>query len=270
MKAIVVAASSDIGAALCKKWSSEGWKVYGTYRTHSPLVEELIQKYTVEMVHCDLGSPLECSKVAEALAKACGQWDVLVFSSGLMEPVGKFGEVDFSKWEQSLQVNFIRPLQLLHQLLPSRNPHASVLFFAGGGTNNAVTHYTSYALSKISLIKFCEFLAEEIPDLRCVIVGPGWVKTKIHETILKAGAKAGPALKRTMDKIQQGDWTSMESVIHCCHWLVTTNCTDVTGRNFSVAHDAWGSSELEKALKENPNMYKLRRDSNSWTSPAPL
>src|SRR3990167_2944302 len=143
MKAIVVAASSDIGAALCKKWSLEGWKIYGTYRTYSPLVEELTQKYAVEMIHCDLKVPQESSKTVNALIKACCKWDVLVFSSGLMEPVGKFEEVEFSAWEQSLHVNFIRPLHLLHQLLPFRSPHSSVLFFAGGGTNNAVTHYTS-------------------------------------------------------------------------------------------------------------------------------
>ena len=30
--AIIIAASSDIGTAMCHRWLASGWDIYGTYR----------------------------------------------------------------------------------------------------------------------------------------------------------------------------------------------------------------------------------------------
>lgn len=107
----------------------------------------------------------------------------------------------------------------------------------------------------------CEFLDAEMPDVKFAIVGPGWVKTKIHEATLKAGPNAGANFERTQN---QNNWTSMDRVIDCCTWLATTASKGVRGRNFSVAHDPCGTRELEAELENDPNMYKLRRYKNSW------
>ena len=39
--AIIVSASSDIGAALAARWLKDGWQIYGTYRTRSADVNKL-------------------------------------------------------------------------------------------------------------------------------------------------------------------------------------------------------------------------------------
>ena len=33
----------------------------------------------------------------------------------------------------------------------------------------------------------CELLDAEVPDVKFVILGPGWVRTKIHDAVLQAG-----------------------------------------------------------------------------------
>ena len=159
-------------------------------------------------------------------------------------------------------------MRLIHELLPARyvnsTPEPIVLLFAGGGTNDAPTNYSAYIISKIAQIKMCELLDAEMPDTRFAIVGPGWVKTKIHESTLSAGARAGANYQRTIDKLASNECTSMEQVLDCCDWLVEAPRNLISGRNFSVMFDKWGTEELDKMLAQNPDMYKLRRYGNEW------
>jgi NAD(P)-dependent dehydrogenase (short-subunit alcohol dehydrogenase family) len=182
-----------------------------------------------------------------------------------MEPVGLFADTGFREWERSVQINFLRPLEVLHALLPKRGCRPTVLFFAGGGVNSAVVRYSGYTVSKIALMKMCELLDAEMPDVRFVIVGPGWVKTKIHAATLRAGEAAGDNLHKTQKRFAQDEWVSMGQVVACCTRLVTTSSDAVSGRNFSVKDDAWDSPILEETLERCPEMYKLRRCQNDWS-----
>ena len=109
-----------------------------------------------------------------------------------------------------------------------------------------------------------ELLAAEIPDVKFVIVGPGWVKTKIHNSILNARDRAGPNYERTLEKLRRDEFTPMEKVVECCNILINGSKDLLTGRNFSVVFDNWGSSELDVLLVKYPDMYKLRRFGNDF------
>jgi NAD(P)-dependent dehydrogenase (short-subunit alcohol dehydrogenase family) len=193
-------------------------------------------------------------------------WDTLILCPGDLAPVGPFDQTDFDEWENSLAINFTAQLRLVRELLHSRRRNSQslpmVLFFAGGGTNGATVRYSAYTVSKIALIKMCELLDAEIPDVRFTILGPGWVQTKIHEATLSAGQRAGDNLRRTQDRLNKRDFVPMEKVLDCCDWLVGQPREVVGGRNFSVTGDEWGSEVLAKRLMEDPNLYKLRRAGN--------
>lgn len=264
-KAIVVSASSDIGAALCHRWLSRGWGVSGTYRTPTRQTQ-VLRDQGLRLVHCDLDDRASVSACCNDLRQTCGAWHVLVLGAGTQEPVGPFEYSDFDAWEASIRVNFTNQLRVVRELLPVRDRKspqgACVLFFAGGGTNNATVNYSAYTASKIALIKMCELLDAEVPDARFVIVGPGWVHTKIHDATLRAGARAGENLARTRRKLTGDECTPMGDVLDCCDWIVRSPRSLVGGRNFSVVHDAWGSEELSDLLVRKPDIYKLRRSGN--------
>ncbi len=266
-KAVIISVSSDIGHALAKRWRQRGTEIFGTYRTPSPLVDEL-KDLGVKTFQCDLAKASSVRAACSSLRSAFDRWDYLVLCPGTLEPVGDFAEHDFAEWEKSIEVNFTRQVQFVHGLLPSRNnsrEHAPVvLFFAGGGTNNATKNYSAYTMSKIALIKMCELLDAEIPDTSFVILGPGWVKTKIHQATVRAGHKAGDNYQQTRTKLAQDEGTPMETVLDCCDWLVKADRQVVSGRNFSVVFDKWGEQLLTKKLLEDPHMYKLRRHGNDW------
>jgi len=265
--AIIVSATSDIGTALCYRWQAKGWNIYGTYRSKSKALEKL-RNLNLKFVHCDLSKTKSIQNACSKLRILCPKWDVLVMCPGTQEPVGAFAECNFDKWQESIKVNFTGQMHIIHELLPARNVNSRlgpcVLFFAGGGTNNAPVNYSAYTVSKIALIKMCELLDAEIPDVRFVIIGPGWVKTKIHETTLKAGLRAGASYQRTIDKLAGNECTPMGQVLDCCDWIVDSPRPVVGGRNFSVAFDMWGREDLKKKLLKETNMYKLRRYGNDW------
>lgn len=264
-KAIIVGASADIGVALCDNWGNSGWEIYGTYRTMSADVERIKSKISL-MVNCDLGKKNSVDKACERLKQHAQDWDVLVLCPGLQDPIQLFHDCDFDEWAKSIEVNFINQLRFVHNLLSSRRrvdgEPPTVLFFAGGGTNNATVRYSAYTASKIALIKMVELLAAEITDVKFIIIGPGWVKTKIHNSTLLARDKAGDNYQRTVDKLKSNECTPMDKVVECCNILISGPSSLLTGRNFSVVFDKWGTDELNSLLLKYPDMYKLRRYGN--------
>lgn len=260
-KAIIIGASSDIGSALCDDWNLKNWELVGTYRTKPDKFLHL-SKILRPLVQCDLESKSSIDKAYNKLNRSIINWDVLVFGPGLLDPIDLFNKCNFDVWEKSITVNFTNQLRLLHLLLPHRKKQSldgpTVLFFAGGGVNDAPTHYSAYTVSKIAMIKMVELLATEMPDVKFIIIGPGWVKTKIHESTLNAKDLAGLNYERTLQKLKDDTFTPMKKVVECCNVLIAESREIFSGRNFSVAFDDWDNPNFKDLLK-NPNTYKLRR-----------
>ena len=215
--AIIISVSSDIGTAMFHRWRAKGWRVGGTYRTRSPALEAM-EAQGLHAVYCDLANKQTMVDAISELEKECSEWDVLVLAPGSQEPIGAFAECDFDAWESGVLVNFVSQLRMVHGLLACRRRVDSeldpiVLFFAGGATNRATVNYSAYTISKIALIKMTELLDAEIPNARFAIVGPGWVKTKIHTATLNAGAgQAGTNYQQTINKLSSDECTPVEIV----------------------------------------------------------
>lgn len=265
MKTVILSASSDIGIALTHHWLDQGHQVYGTYRTHTEKVSELAEAGAT-LIRADLSDTQNCKVAATELANLSKGWDTLVVAPGLQAPVGLFLDCDFDEWHNSVDVNFTNQARFMHALLPYRNQSNPLgpitIMFAGGGTNNATAYYSAYTVAKIASIKFTELLDHEIPDSRFVILGPGWVKTKIHQTTLNAKERAGENYTRTQEKLSSDECVPMSKVIEICDWMVSRPRDVIGGRNLSLVFDDWGNPDLDRLLREDPNMYKLRRYGN--------
>lgn len=259
MRSVIISISSDIGQALAHHFRAKKHKVIGTYRTHSPDLETLAD----QLIHCDLNDP---RSLDSAVSQLKNPWDQLILAPGTLEPIGPFESLDFAAWRAGIETNLLAPLQIVHALLPFRKQGARVLFFAGAGTGGPAPCYSCYALSKIGLIKMCEQLASEIPDCTFSIIGPGWVRTKIHEETLQAKEMAGANYERTLEQLEHGNLVPMERVVECCEWVLNEEAAAVNGRNFSLVHDNWKNPGFRDILLSDPNLYKLRR-SEAFVAP---
>jgi len=261
---IIISISSDIGFALAKKWLNEGHSVTGTFRTRSLLCDEL-EDMGANLVPCDLEDKTSINSAITSI-KSGMHWNTLTIATGNQEPVGKFLTCNFESWQQSINVNFINQLKIVHGLMNHKSAlQSSVLFFAGGGTNNATVDYSAYTISKIALIKMVELLDEEISDTSFSILGPGWVKTKIHDSTLNAPERAGENYHKTIQMLENNGAACypIEKVIECCDWLLSSPRELVGGRNFSAVHDPWESDSIELILNDS-NLFKLRRYGNDF------
>jgi hypothetical protein len=111
----------------------------------------------------------------------------------------------------------------------------------------------------------CELLDAESADTSFFIIGPGVVRTKIHEQTLRAGGRGGANYRKVvnfLDSTKPG--TSHDEVYACLQWCIGAGKSAIGGRNISLVHDAWrdGGAALISLLEGDPNLYKLRRFGN--------
>lgn len=254
---LIVGINSDIGGFLSKRYKDDGWIVYGTYRKiHAP------KNYYADFdIHCDLSSEESVEDCVGTLQKANFAWDLVIYASGTMEPIGKFFEVPISEWSDSFHVNFSSPIRILHGIwnIRSKFDKPSVVFFAGGGTNSSFDCYSAYCVSKIALIKITELLDSEYLECNFFSIGPGYVNTKIHEETLNAKSRAGINYNKTID-FKNTPGTALEDIYLHIQWCIKNELL-VSGRNLSTVHDRWRDKKgnLLETLTKNSNFFRLRR-----------
>lgn len=262
-KAIIYSCSSDIGYELCIHLHKQGYWVVATYLTYSAKVNNL-ESMGIETLRCDLSNSDDIDNSVKLFTRNGVKWDLLVLLQATMNPIGRLDTLDFKEWEKSLDLNFTKQIKIIQRLLPYRNINASVITFAGGGTNNATKNYSAYTISKIALIKMMELLYEEYNDTKFTCLGPGWVDTKIHQETFHAKELAYEAYLKTIERYQNNNFTPMEKILECIDWILSEKIEVVSGRNFSIANDLWATDKLVAKLTSDSNMYKLRREGNVW------
>ncbi len=257
---IIVGISSDIGTAIARRYLNRGWAVFGTYRTGSHTTEGL-QKLGAHLIHCDVARPASVHRALRTLRSLAVAWDVLVLAPATLTPIGAFQRVSFGDWEKSIRLNFLSHMGIIHGLLPrrSKSKKPCIISFSGGGTNNAPRNFSAYTVSKIATIKMFEILDAELNDARFVTIGPGWVRSKIHQETITAGRRAGDTYARTRKKLARGDFIPMERVLDCLDWVIGSAKKVVGGRDVHVVYDAWGSARFSKTLARDPELLKLRK-----------
>lgn len=264
----IAAISSDIGRELATLYLAAGYQVIGTYRQPEHL-GELADRDDVFLITCDIAKEKEVLDVVAFLAERGLFWDEYISAVGLLEPIGHFVDLPASSWRQSIMINSLHQLELLHHLYPYRRPTASgkVAFLVGGAINRAFANYSAYSLGKVMLVKFCELISDETPDLHCVAIGTGWVASKIHEQTLAAGDAAGDNLAATRSFVAaQERGTPIFDIFDLIQWCFVR--PETAGRNFSVVHDDWrnGGERLASSLQQDQDMFRLRRSGNQHKS----
>jgi NAD(P)-dependent dehydrogenase (short-subunit alcohol dehydrogenase family) len=260
----ILGVTSDIGRQLAARFDRDGWRVVGTHRAGANL-DGMPASY--QLLEGDLSSK---ESIAGLIANCRGRnlrWDIFVLGAGTEEPIGSFFDCDADAWEMGIAINALAPLRVLRGLWPQRNSAGTpaVVFFSGSGTNSAAPSYSAYCASKIFLIKMCELLDAESSDTSFFILGPGIVRTKIHEQTLRVPEKSGANYAKVVEFLHSDNpGTSHDEIYACLHWCTQAGKNAIGGRNLSIVYDSWrnGGSALIQAFRGAPDLYKLRRFGN--------
>lgn len=261
----ISAVSSDIGIEMAKRYVNDGFIVVGTYRK-TDLLSQLKKLKECHLFYCDLLDEDSIKRSCEDFKKLGLNWDMFISCAATPKPLTKFFECEFDDWKKAIDINVIQQIKVLHKLYSLRNKKrvCDVVFFAGPATNGPVSNFSALAVSKISLIKFCELINYEYEDIKAFIVGPGWTRTKTHDEIINDKNVCKEKYEQTVKFLESNQGTSMDDIYNCIQWISRQAKEISGGRNFSVVHDCWGKESLAKALREDYDMYKLRRFNNQW------
>lgn len=257
--------SSEIAYHCAKNLLSKGWKVSGTFRVPSTMTKSL-KKLGAELFFYDFDNK-ESIKALLRNKSFAKNWDFLMVSPSCLGSTGSFSNIEWDNWIETFNLNFLSQVYFIHQLLNRRNKYGSpfLWLWSGPGTNNAPKDQSAVIIAKIAQIKFVEILNEEYEDLIPVIVGPGWVNTKTHNEVLSKGPNAGYKYFQTKERIESGNFTSIDKIIDFFDWIIKKEKKTVGGRNFSIRSDIWEKGDLLiEFLNQEKDAFKLRRYMNDW------
>jgi NAD(P)-dependent dehydrogenase (short-subunit alcohol dehydrogenase family) len=173
---LVTGANRGIGLEFASQYSRDGWKVTATARRSSPELAAL----DVAVEALDLSDPDE---VAAFPGRIEGQLDLLIANAGTNEPMSTEGAANARSWEAMMMINVIAPYQIAKALLPKMAPGAKMIAISSGmgsiGDNGG--GWVPYRTSKAALNMAWSCLALEARTLgiTCVLLSPGWVKTRM-------------------------------------------------------------------------------------------
>ncbi len=262
---IILSVSSDIGNFLAKKYLEKGYFVIGTYRSEKNL-DEIKNNPNTYLFRCDISNQKETNDFINKLKQLNLKWDTFISAVGYPLPLKSFFDSDFLEWSNSVYVNSIAQLKILHKIYELRNKEdiPNVIFFSSGGINNAVINFSAYTIGKIILIKMCEYLDAENKDLNIFIIGPGWTKTKTHDMILNKLDERDERFEKTKEFMKCKEGTPLEDIFQCIEYFCKQGKSVSSGRNIFVVHDHWKTNpELPEILKNNQDIFKLRRKEKS-------
>ena len=182
-------------------------------------------------------------KRLEEVLSGYGSLDGLVNAAGVLGPVAKFGQEDWSAWKRALEVNLIGTASSCRLALPAllASRRGKIVNFSGGGAAGVREYHTAYASSKAAVVRFTEIFAREYPQLDANAIAPGAHNTDIWK-------------RETHDK-PPAKWADKNRFCGLVSYLLSEKSDGVSGK-FIHINDNWEKFRPEISKSD---MYSLRR-----------
>jgi NAD(P)-dependent dehydrogenase (short-subunit alcohol dehydrogenase family) len=173
---LITGANRGIGLEFARQYSNDGWDVIATARHSSPELDAL----GVRVEALDLS---DADSVAAFPQKLDGPLDLFVANAGTNHPMNGDTAEDARDWQTMMMVNAIAPYVLGKALLPRMaNGGKMIAISSGMGSIGDIgAGWVPYRTSKAALNMAWSSLALEAKPrgVACVLISPGWVKTRM-------------------------------------------------------------------------------------------
>lgn len=184
---LVTGASRGIGAAVARRFATEGERVaahYGSRADEANTVVESLAGSGHLAVQADLADPDAVRRMVDSAAEALGGIDVLVNNAGTYEP-HPITETTYDEWQASwkrtLDINLVGAANVtwcaVQHMVPGGGGHI-VNVTSRGAFRGEPTH-TAYGASKAGLNSFSQSLAQALGPHQIFVtaVAPGFTET---------------------------------------------------------------------------------------------
>tara|TARA_B100000214_G_C23868558_1_gene581491 strand:+ start:240 stop:923 length:684 start_codon:yes stop_codon:yes gene_type:complete len=109
--------------------------------------------------------------------------DILINNAGILEDES-LEKLQAKSIARTFEINTLGPIKitqlLINKLLKAKNPKSFYISSQMGSiSDNLSGGYYGYRISKCALNMFCKSLSNDYPELICISLHPGWVRTKM-------------------------------------------------------------------------------------------
>lgn len=268
---LITGASRGLGLHIAKALWQQGANLFLIARQEGALIrvqEELAatglpgQKALHYAV--DLQRPEAAAEVISSCRHSWEQLHGLVNNAGILGPIGRIWETEWSHWQEVLEVNLHTPVKLCRLALPwmVKSGGGSIINLSGGGGTGPRPRFAPYAVSKSGMIRFSEILAAETEELniRVNCIAPGALNTEMLETVLQSGPElAGKKEYEAALQQQKTGGADPSQASALCVFLISGASRGITGRLLSAAWDNWRELPLHIQELRETDIYTLRR-----------
>jgi NAD(P)-dependent dehydrogenase (short-subunit alcohol dehydrogenase family) len=266
---LVTGGSMGLGLESARSCLSYGANVFVCARGKDALARaahELTQNASEErvgVVAADVGDASDVERLFERLVSRFGRCDGVIHAAGVLGPIGSILEIDDPDlWWETLRINLFGTF-LVTRAAARRMKAAGggrIVLYAGGGASAPFPNYTSYACSKVAVVRFTETVAQELaPDVEVNCLAPGFVLTRMHQETLAAGEKAGKDfLEKTQTMLAEGG-VSPTIAAEVSAFLVSDAARGITGKFVAAAYDGYTEWPMHLAELQDTDIFTLRR-----------
>jgi len=187
--ALITGGGTGIGAAITKRFISEGAHVCITGRRRDVL-EEAAGPHPREMVATcpgDVSKTGDVERMVEAALKFTGRIDVLVNNAGI-DPGGTVTDIDPELWKKVLDINLTGPFLVMKAVIPHmiEGGGGSVINISSLGGLRCLPGMPAYCTTKAGLNMLTRQAALDYGrfGIRCNAVCPGATRTEMLEGAL--------------------------------------------------------------------------------------
>jgi NAD(P)-dependent dehydrogenase (short-subunit alcohol dehydrogenase family) len=196
---LITGANRGIGLEFARQYADDGWAVIATARHVSAELDAL----GVRVESLDLADSDAVTAFPEKIA---GPLDLLIANAGTSEPKNPKTAEDARDWQAMMMVNAIAPYQLGRALLRRMAEGGKMIAISSGmgGIAQNSGGWIPYRTSKAALNMAWSCLALEARPrgVACVLLSPGWVKTRMGGAGAEISAEESVgAMRRLIDEL---------------------------------------------------------------------
>ncbi len=225
--AIVTGGSRGIGAAIVKKFTELGARVYFTYRNASDEAENLVQATGATAIKCDQTDAAEIEKSFDAIFAESGKIDILVNNAGITKDgyLPMMPEGDFANVIDANLMGAFRWTKLASKKMYGARK-GSIIFISSISGLVGVAGQTNYAASKGALCAFARSAAAEFgaKSIRVNSICPGFIETDMTAKIPRQIARA------QVEKIPLKRFGNPEEIANIAAFLASDESSYITGQ----------------------------------------
>ena len=260
---LIFGASSSIGSYLAKKYYKEGHNIYLFYRKKNKnlFIKKNNSPQTVEeFKDFNINLKKNIYKIRNILKKA----NLVINTIGEQGEIKNFFKLSINKFFKTFHTNFFSYVYFFKSIYPYIRFKKDLLFivFSGGGTTSFRKNFCSYSISKLSLVKLVEIIANEINNnnIRINAISPGIIKSKMIDKILKNKHLVDHQEQKKINRELINSKQSLEKIYDLILFLMSKNGRNVNGKMISSRWDnfkRWNYKNIKEIQKNE--FFTLRR-----------